>query len=424
MFKRSIFKIVIFILIQAILLSGVVWAGQFDMLSPSLNIDKIQLKNILALAVQDKLSSEIINLKDVKEIDVSGLLENFRKSLIKHILNRGGSEEKLSRILEQVNMQLYDFVDEHNDMEQRKWGASVRKLYGKIFADSDSLGDDEHMALLTKLLRKSRFSNIAMPLSLKQNIIKNRTKLNETLISEIITGRVGVITIKSLKDILELSLEEEKYLWKIFHKTETGFSNRNLEDMKRDCKQTFDHIDQAIGNWNKPEKLKVLDLGCGPKGTTIKDIKKKYGQKIDAFGINLVLSDAAGSDLGKRGKDATYVNLKEGDAKNMPFPDGYFDLIYEIGLTEYHLGSDEFEEIIAEIVRVLSPGGKCIISWVYQDWIIERIDGVLQSTQAGLQCRLHEDRLTVTIEKRDTSLNRLMYLANRQQQILPIETAI
>ena len=53
----------------------------------------------------------------------------------------------------------------------------------------------------------------------------------------------------------------------------------------------------------------------------------------------------------------TKAELFEADVRDMPFPDGAFDVVFDFG-TCYHIA--ESERALAEIARVLAPGGRLV----------------------------------------------------------------
>lgn len=59
---------------------------------------------------------------------------------------------------------------------------------------------------------------------------------------------------------------------------------------------------------------------------------------------------------------ATKTNL--GDAENMPFADGMFDVVYSFGVLHH---TPDTEKAIAEVSRVLRPGGIAIVGLYHRD---------------------------------------------------------
>ena len=111
---------------------------------------------------------------------------------------------------------------------------------------------------------------------------------------------------------------------------------------------------------SQPEK--VLDLCCGTGDLAI-NIARLAEDGVEVIGLDysqpmLEIAAQKAEPLAKKGK----ISFTHGDAASIPFPDGYFDcvgisfafrnLTYKNPLAKCH---------IAEILRVLSPGGRCTI---------------------------------------------------------------
>jgi SAM-dependent methyltransferase len=56
--------------------------------------------------------------------------------------------------------------------------------------------------------------------------------------------------------------------------------------------------------------------------------------------------------------DGTRLHAAQADVRDLPFPDATFDAIYSMGTIEHF---DETERAVAEIARVLKPGGRAIV---------------------------------------------------------------
>ncbi len=111
---------------------------------------------------------------------------------------------------------------------------------------------------------------------------------------------------------------------------------------------------------SQPEK--ILDLCCGT-GDLVIDIARLAVNNVELTGLDysqpmLEIAARKAEPLTKKRN----ISFTHGDAANLPFADGYFDcvgisfafrnLTYNNPLAEYH---------VSEILRVLSPGGRCVI---------------------------------------------------------------
>jgi len=101
---------------------------------------------------------------------------------------------------------------------------------------------------------------------------------------------------------------------------------------------------------NHPLKLqtKVLDLGCG-EGF----IGSIIFNKID-YGLDIVKSD-----LDKAKKLSVYQKVILADAKKTPFKNNFFDLVFSNSVIEH---IDGIDQVLAEVARILKPGGKFIFT--------------------------------------------------------------
>ncbi len=93
---------------------------------------------------------------------------------------------------------------------------------------------------------------------------------------------------------------------------------------------------------------RALDLGCGTGNYTL-ELRRRGG--FDVIGL-----DASEGMLAvARSKG---LNCIKGDAYSLPFPDGSFDLVLSVTMFEF---IHEPERVVAEINRVLKPGGEVLI---------------------------------------------------------------
>jgi len=103
--------------------------------------------------------------------------------------------------------------------------------------------------------------------------------------------------------------------------------------------------------------LKILktDLWDEAKNTRILAWAAAHG--ACAYGIDLAAPTVAGARETFRAARTT-LRAAVADVRALPFPDGSFDAIYSMGTIEHFA---ETETAVAEITRVLRPGGRAII---------------------------------------------------------------
>ena len=113
----------------------------------------------------------------------------------------------------------------------------------------------------------------------------------------------------------------------------------------------------------------------------------EIGFGMGADHVNLARRGAImnGLDLTPRNREITgqhlalnglTSNLVTGDAENMPFEDNSMDFVYSCGVIHH---SPNTEKIVAEIHRVLKPGGKCWIAVYHKNsvffwWTVFLVD--------------------------------------------------
>jgi SAM-dependent methyltransferase len=90
-----------------------------------------------------------------------------------------------------------------------------------------------------------------------------------------------------------------------------------------------------------PRDARVLDAGCG-EGVIVDE----YAGRIDIIGV-----------------DANYASdrVREGSVTSLPFPDGAFDRALCLDVLE-HLTFEEQPRALAELHRVVRPGGELFVS--------------------------------------------------------------
>lgn len=109
----------------------------------------------------------------------------------------------------------------------------------------------------------------------------------------------------------------------------------------------------------------VVDVGCGP-GFYLAELAEQVGPQGSVTGI-----DSASAMLAlaaKRAERHENVAFHQADATSLPVPDHAFDAVLSVQVLEYLADVDG---AIAEIHRVLRPGGRAVIwdvDWATVSW--------------------------------------------------------
>jgi len=131
---------------------------------------------------------------------------------------------------------------------------------------------------------------------------------------------------------------------------------------------------------------KVLDVGTGGGLLAIGFAKAIRGG--EAVGIDIWMKFGGGTSLrtAKRNAEiegvADKVKFEEGDARNIPYPDGYFDIV--VASFAIHIIHKDREKAFQEMIRVLKPGGKFAIIEPPRSWAGWAIGEKLRQTLEGI----------------------------------------
>lgn len=98
-----------------------------------------------------------------------------------------------------------------------------------------------------------------------------------------------------------------------------------------------------------PGPGRCLDLGCGTGFHLV---------TLHELGWTMTGLDLSEDQLRlARSRAGEFAELLQGDATDLPFADGSFDLVFSAFT---HTDVDDFETVVAETVRVLAPAGRVV----------------------------------------------------------------
>ena len=109
----------------------------------------------------------------------------------------------------------------------------------------------------------------------------------------------------------------------------------------------------------------VLDVGCG-NGFLLNEIAKQLTTG-HATGIDLWKTEAGTQAAETAWRNARLegvadrVDIKNADARTMPFGDGEFDVVVSSLMLHHAGGSVDRERVLSEMLRVLKPGGALML---------------------------------------------------------------
>lgn len=128
----------------------------------------------------------------------------------------------------------------------------------------------------------------------------------------------------------------------------------------------FAKVDRRFFDWNRPlhgarpfDRLfpfdavpagsNVLEIGCGMG--TMAECWARHGARVTAVDLNPTSVAQTRARFALRRLEA---DVREADARRLPFEDGAFDYVYSWGVLHH---SPDLEQSVAELFRVLRPGG-------------------------------------------------------------------
>jgi SAM-dependent methyltransferase len=123
---------------------------------------------------------------------------------------------------------------------------------------------------------------------------------------------------------------------------------------RRDAWQSSFEIPLVVHALGIPQSARILEVGCGQANALVPLARHSAPRRLVGLDVDGGLLEGARRHLDASGITA---ELFQADVREMPFPDGGFDVVLDFG-TCYHIA--EPERALAEIARVLAPGGRLI----------------------------------------------------------------
>src|SRR5687767_13741837 len=115
--------------------------------------------------------------------------------------------------------------------------------------------------------------------------------------------------------------------------------------------------------------MKVLDVGCG-RGEILRHCARLGADAYDIDYAPVAIDMSARIVAAERdAQQAPHgkIGVAQSDAKRLPFPSAYFDRVLMFDVVE-HLFPWELDQSLAEIRRVLKPGGAFIVHTTLNVW--------------------------------------------------------
>jgi SAM-dependent methyltransferase len=154
-----------------------------------------------------------------------------------------------------------------------------------------------------------------------------------------------------------------------------GYPARELAALPPDVTAAFAGVANPHAVGRIPEGSVVVDIGCGA-GTDLLLAARSAGPRGRAIGVDMTDAMRRHARDGATACGLTNVEVREGDAARLPIDDASVDVVISNGVLNL---VPEKERAVAEIARVLKPGGRVqigdiIIGEVLPDEALRDID--------------------------------------------------
>ncbi len=118
----------------------------------------------------------------------------------------------------------------------------------------------------------------------------------------------------------------------------------------------------CIGLWefDRHRGERVLDVGCGAPAFLIRQYARG-GAQVTGVDISPRSVEIARENVKIAGVEA---RVEVGNAEALDFPDGSFDFVTSAGVLHH---TPDTERAVAEVYRVLKPGGRAVIALYYRN---------------------------------------------------------
>lgn len=128
------------------------------------------------------------------------------------------------------------------------------------------------------------------------------------------------------------------------------------------CRDPYDlhaaqlNMQRLLGNTlNLPAGSTVLDAGCG-YGPVARTLTTEFS--LNVHGIDITAEHLKEAKRLNIEGGIPRIGMAEADYHHLPFPDNSFDGVFTM---ETLVHADPFEKVLAELLRVLKPGGKLVL---------------------------------------------------------------
>jgi SAM-dependent methyltransferase len=124
------------------------------------------------------------------------------------------------------------------------------------------------------------------------------------------------------------------------------------------------------------QALAAVRLAGTPEGGDVLDVPCGFGRHSVPLGhagyrvVGADRSKALLDEARRQAAGARWPKLVQADYRDLPFADGSFDTALNLFSSLGYLGDEEDERALAEIGRVLRPGGRLVVETMHRDLLV------------------------------------------------------
>ena len=144
----------------------------------------------------------------------------------------------------------------------------------------------------------------------------------------------------------------------VYASTRLGYDAEELAALPLDVTSSFAGVGNPHAVDRIPAGAVVVDIGCGA-GTDLLVAAMRTGPTGQAIGVDMTEPMRRRATEGAAACGLTHVDIRPGDATRLPIDDASVDVVISNGVLNL---VPEKERAVAEIARILKPGGRVQIA--------------------------------------------------------------
>ena len=164
------------------------------------------------------------------------------------------------------------------------------------------------------------------------------------------------VTIEQIRDYWGL-----KNIPQQWYSSKDAFSLQWFNDLAKARYSTYYEYIPKVAEFNCHSGEKVLEVGVGI-GT---DLVQYAVGGAEVYGVDLGEDQIRLTELNFAVHDLKFKELKVANAEDLPYPDGFFDVVYSFGVLHH---TTDTKRAINEVNRVLKHDGQAIIMLYARGW--------------------------------------------------------